>query len=204
MIGYDVLPKRRQAHRRAGGLVAPSCRAVGDQVGLLVCSLPSSEALRQTAAELARCRRPPQCVIDTSTLPIAVKQEDAQEPCGARHDAARLSVERNRRAGAGEGSRGLRQRRPPGVSPGGPGARRVRARPLLRRRVRRRVEDEVRGEPARRRSQCGRRRSARARHEGRPGSCDGREGDRRRRRKLAHVPGARSDDGEGRLLRTRR
>jgi 3-hydroxyisobutyrate dehydrogenase-like beta-hydroxyacid dehydrogenase len=44
-------------------------------VGLIVCSLPSSEALRQTAAELAGCRRPPQCAIETSTLPIAVKQE---------------------------------------------------------------------------------------------------------------------------------
>jgi putative dehydrogenase len=73
--GYDVLEKRRRAHRRAGGHVAPSARAVGDQARLIICSLPSSEALRRTAEELAGCRRPPQCVIETSTLPIAAKQE---------------------------------------------------------------------------------------------------------------------------------
>jgi 3-hydroxyisobutyrate dehydrogenase-like beta-hydroxyacid dehydrogenase len=83
VIGYDVLSKRRQDHRRAGGQVAPSSRAVGDRVDLLVCSLPSSEALRQTAACLAGCRRPPPVVIETSTLPIATKQ-DARRTLAAR------------------------------------------------------------------------------------------------------------------------
>jgi 3-hydroxyisobutyrate dehydrogenase-like beta-hydroxyacid dehydrogenase len=73
VVGYDVLPLRRRDHRRAGGQVAPSCRAVGRRAGIVVCSLPSSEALLQTAAALAA--RPPKIVIETSTLPVAVKQE---------------------------------------------------------------------------------------------------------------------------------
>jgi len=84
VVGYDVLARRRQVHRRAGGEVAPTCRDVGRRAAIIVCSLPSSEALRQTAAELAKAPRVgdpaesprlPQIVLETSTLPIAVKQE---------------------------------------------------------------------------------------------------------------------------------
>jgi 3-hydroxyisobutyrate dehydrogenase-like beta-hydroxyacid dehydrogenase len=74
VVGYDVLAKRRRDHRRAGGLVADSCVDVGRQSGVVVCSLPSAEALRVTASELAGAVRPPRIVIETSTLPIAVKQ----------------------------------------------------------------------------------------------------------------------------------
>ena len=102
VIGYDVLARRRQVHRQAGGEVARNCRQVGRQAGIVVCSLPSSEALLQTAAQLAESGRPPspkasasldvarksgvwppQIVIDTSTLPIAVKQE-ARRTLGGR------------------------------------------------------------------------------------------------------------------------
>src|SRR6202163_2046739 len=75
VVGYDVLPMRRRDHRRAGGQVAPSCRAVGSRAGIVVCSLPSSQALLETAAALAESPRPPKVVIETSTLPVAVKQE---------------------------------------------------------------------------------------------------------------------------------
>ena len=83
VIGYDVLARRRREHRRAGGQVALSCRDVGRQAGVVICSLPSSEALRQTAAEFAEARRPPQIVVETSTLPLAVKQA-ARRTLGAR------------------------------------------------------------------------------------------------------------------------
>ena len=73
VIGYDVLALRCRAHRRAGGQVAHDSRDVGTQAGVVICSLPSSEALRQTAAELVEMR-PPHIVIDTSTLPIAAKE----------------------------------------------------------------------------------------------------------------------------------
>jgi L-threonate 2-dehydrogenase len=75
VVGYDVLPMRRRDHRRAGGQVAPSCRTIGTRAGIVVCSLPSSQALLETAAAVAESPRPPKIVIETSTLPVAVKQE---------------------------------------------------------------------------------------------------------------------------------
>src|SRR5882672_1864269 len=75
VIGYDVLARRRQDHRRAGGEAAASCRDVGKRAAIVVCSLPSSEALLQTAADLAESARPPRIVVDTSTLPVAVKHQ---------------------------------------------------------------------------------------------------------------------------------
>jgi L-threonate 2-dehydrogenase len=73
VVGYDVLDKRRRALARAGGEAVRSCRAVGDQSGIIICSLPSSEALVTTAHGLVETRSP-HVVIETSTLPIAVKE----------------------------------------------------------------------------------------------------------------------------------
>lgn len=89
VVGYDILAKRRQALRRAGGQAVTSCRDVFKQADVVICSLPSSEALHQTATDLAatadlaagvRPRRASSSsratvVIETSTLPIAVKEE---------------------------------------------------------------------------------------------------------------------------------
>ena len=74
VVGYDVLAARRRAHRRAGGRVARTCRDAGGAAPIVICSLPSSDALRQTAAELVEAARPPRIVIETSTLPVAVKE----------------------------------------------------------------------------------------------------------------------------------
>src|SRR5258708_1992107 len=71
VIGFDVLAARRRAHRRAGGQTARAGRDVGTHSRVVICSLPSSEALRRAADELARSTPPPRIVIDTSTLPIA-------------------------------------------------------------------------------------------------------------------------------------
>lgn len=84
VIGYDVLPSRRREHRRAGGVAANSAAEVGEQTRVVICSLPSSAALLETAAQLAATARPPRIVIETSTLPIAVKQE-ARRRLAARH-----------------------------------------------------------------------------------------------------------------------
>jgi putative dehydrogenase len=75
VVGYDVLARRRQDHRKAGGTAARSCREVVKRCEMLVTSLPSSEALLDTAAELAKSARANQIVIETSTLPIPVKEE---------------------------------------------------------------------------------------------------------------------------------
>jgi len=71
VVGYDVLEKRRRDHRRAGGEVAGSCREVGTAV--VICSLPSSDALLRTADELVETAQP-RIVIETSTLPLDVKE----------------------------------------------------------------------------------------------------------------------------------
>ena len=88
VIGYDLLASRRRNHRQAGGEVARDCRDVARRAAIVICSLPSPEALLQVAAELAvappytsrvRIRagssRTRRIVIETSTLPIAVKRQ---------------------------------------------------------------------------------------------------------------------------------
>ena len=75
VIGYDVLARRRRNHRRAGGEAAASCRDVGTRAGIVICSLPSSAALLRTAADLTEAMPAPRIVVETSTLPVAVKQQ---------------------------------------------------------------------------------------------------------------------------------
>jgi 3-hydroxyisobutyrate dehydrogenase-like beta-hydroxyacid dehydrogenase len=77
VVGYDVLPERRRDHRRAGGTVVSSAGRVSSRADLILCSLPSSEALLQIAAELASSSRG-RVIVETSTLPIAVKEEARQ------------------------------------------------------------------------------------------------------------------------------
>lgn len=75
VIGFDILAAQRRHHRRAGGVAVRSCREVASRAATIVCSLPSSDSLLQTAASLSASRRQPQVVIETSTLPIGVKEE---------------------------------------------------------------------------------------------------------------------------------
>jgi len=75
VVGYDVVAKRRQDHRRAGGQIARTCGDVARRAEIVVCSLPSADALRGTAADLAASSRPPRLVLETSTLPVPVKEE---------------------------------------------------------------------------------------------------------------------------------
>jgi L-threonate 2-dehydrogenase len=73
VVGYDVLEKRRRELRRSGGEAARSCAEVGEAAGIVICSLPSSDALLQTADALIEIARP-HIVIETSTLPVDVKE----------------------------------------------------------------------------------------------------------------------------------
>jgi 3-hydroxyisobutyrate dehydrogenase-like beta-hydroxyacid dehydrogenase len=72
VVGYDLLEKRRREHRRRGGEAASDCRGVGAHAGIVICSLPSADALLATADALV-VTVPPRIVIETSTLPIDVK-----------------------------------------------------------------------------------------------------------------------------------
>src|SRR5881396_1611597 len=52
VAGYDVVPRRRAEHVRAGGIAARSPREVVRRSGIIVTSLPSADALFQVAADL--------------------------------------------------------------------------------------------------------------------------------------------------------
>jgi L-threonate 2-dehydrogenase len=75
ILGYDLLPRRREEHKKAGGSAARNCRDIAKRCDIVVTSLPSSDALLDTAAEIAKSSRSNQIVIETSTLPIPVKEE---------------------------------------------------------------------------------------------------------------------------------
>ncbi len=75
VLGFDVVPARRSAHRRAGGLVARTVADVGRRADVIICSLPSPGALIDVATELSALRRRGTVFVETSTLPIAVKDE---------------------------------------------------------------------------------------------------------------------------------
>ncbi len=73
--GYDVLARRRTDLSRAGGRAARTVRDLARATSVVITSLPSSEALLEVAAELAGAKRPGQIVIETSTLPIPIKEQ---------------------------------------------------------------------------------------------------------------------------------
>lgn len=75
VVGYDVLARRCRDHARAGGRAVRSAREVGNAADVVICSLPSGQALLDVADGLGGQRRGPRIVIETSTLPIAVKEQ---------------------------------------------------------------------------------------------------------------------------------
>ena len=75
VVGYDVLERCRKEHANAGGAPAANPGAVSAKCEAIVTSLPSADALLQTASELANSPGVLKTVIETSTLPIATKEE---------------------------------------------------------------------------------------------------------------------------------
>ena len=73
VVGYDVVPKARGAHRRAGGVVARSNTDVARRAPIVITSLPSADALAAVVEEIAKSRRRDLIVVETSTLPLDVK-----------------------------------------------------------------------------------------------------------------------------------
>ncbi|MBM3818279.1 MAG: NAD(P)-dependent oxidoreductase [Acidimicrobiia bacterium] len=74
VIGFDVAAAARRRHRRMGGISARSNRDLGNRSSIVITSLPSSGALLDVARELAAADTPPAVVVETSTLPIDVKE----------------------------------------------------------------------------------------------------------------------------------
>jgi 3-hydroxyisobutyrate dehydrogenase-like beta-hydroxyacid dehydrogenase len=74
VIGYDPLAACQRRHRKAGGIVAKNSAEVAASARVVITSLPSARALREATNEIARAKRPGQIVVETSTLPIPVKE----------------------------------------------------------------------------------------------------------------------------------
>jgi len=74
VLGYDMVAARRAALKRAGGRPARSAQDVGKRAPVVITSLPSAEALAEVSAGLAAAGHAGQIVIETSTLPIEIKQ----------------------------------------------------------------------------------------------------------------------------------
>jgi 3-hydroxyisobutyrate dehydrogenase-like beta-hydroxyacid dehydrogenase len=74
VVGFDVAPRRRAEHRRLAGVAARSPREVARRSGIIITSLPSARALAEVAAGLAASAKRGTIVIETSTLPIPVKE----------------------------------------------------------------------------------------------------------------------------------
>ncbi|HZT63439.1 MAG TPA: NAD(P)-dependent oxidoreductase [Burkholderiales bacterium] len=73
VVGFDLAPRARAAHKRAGGAAAKSPRDVARRTDIIITSLPSARALADVAAELAKSAKRGTVVVETSTLPIEVK-----------------------------------------------------------------------------------------------------------------------------------
>jgi 3-hydroxyisobutyrate dehydrogenase-like beta-hydroxyacid dehydrogenase len=74
VIGYDIVPDAMRRLKRDGGEATNDVRGVADAAATIVTSLPSASALIQVASELAQFGRKV-VVIETSTLPIEVKEQ---------------------------------------------------------------------------------------------------------------------------------
>jgi 3-hydroxyisobutyrate dehydrogenase-like beta-hydroxyacid dehydrogenase len=74
VVGFDVAPRRRTEHKRSGGVAARSSRDVANRADIIITSLPSAGALAEVAAEVAASAKRGVVVVETSTLPIPVKE----------------------------------------------------------------------------------------------------------------------------------
>jgi L-threonate 2-dehydrogenase len=78
VTGYDIDPARLAAHRERGGLAAASAADTAARAGIVVTSLPTAHALEEVTAGpagLGARPRPGLVVVETSTLPVATKDE---------------------------------------------------------------------------------------------------------------------------------
>jgi 3-hydroxyisobutyrate dehydrogenase-like beta-hydroxyacid dehydrogenase len=69
VCGYDVLPARRAALKKARGQTCGSAAEVAARAGIVITSLPSAQALHEVGSELET----PCTVLETSTLPLEDK-----------------------------------------------------------------------------------------------------------------------------------
>ncbi len=74
VVGYDLVKARRARLRKAGGVATSSAAEAVAGAPFVITSLPASAALGDVASQIAAAGVKRQLVIETSTLPIAVKE----------------------------------------------------------------------------------------------------------------------------------
>jgi 3-hydroxyisobutyrate dehydrogenase-like beta-hydroxyacid dehydrogenase len=74
VFGYDIVGARRKQLAKTGGVPLESASQVAEQAAILITSLPSAAALLQVAEEISRAKARTRIVVETSTLPIPVKE----------------------------------------------------------------------------------------------------------------------------------
>ncbi len=74
VIGCDPSAACRSRHRRAGGTVAENATEVASAAEIVITALPSAKALEAVTGEILAAGRRGQVVVETSTLPIPVKE----------------------------------------------------------------------------------------------------------------------------------
>jgi len=74
VVGYDPLPACRARHKKNGGIVAKSVAEVAGSADIIITSLPSAKVLALVASEIAAAKNPKHVVVETSTLPIPIKE----------------------------------------------------------------------------------------------------------------------------------
>lgn len=74
VVGYDPVAACRRRHEKAGGIAARSALGVAQQARIVITSLPSAKALMRVVSELSLNFRGANIVVETSTLPIPVKE----------------------------------------------------------------------------------------------------------------------------------
>ncbi|MGD9538103.1 MAG: NAD(P)-dependent oxidoreductase [Alphaproteobacteria bacterium] len=84
VIGYDLRPEARAALEAAGGKAATSLAALAAEAPVLLCFLPTGDALDAVAGEFAASNAPPRTVIECSTLALDDKEKarDTLEAAG--------------------------------------------------------------------------------------------------------------------------
>ena len=75
VVGCDPVAACRRRHQKAGGIVANTPGEVAASANIVITSLPSAAALLEVADQMAKTPRSRLIVVETSTLPIAVKEK---------------------------------------------------------------------------------------------------------------------------------
>ena len=84
VLGFDPVSARCRELRRAGGRIARSGSDVARRMPVIITSLPSADALASVSAEIVAAGRRGQIVIETSTLPLEVKEAARKRLAAAR------------------------------------------------------------------------------------------------------------------------